>query len=99
MSNAFVTRTPHADEESEAYVLVDARAVLLDLPEEVTAPIRPPLRGWPSPPPTRSELEWQTRLARRRPDGDAAATASVWRRMARRLQHAWSGAPAARRSR
>ena len=94
-------RSSEFDDEYDGYVMVDARAVILDLPEEASAGSVRPLRGRP----LRSEGEagfdqaaWGAMLGARRRAvvADASVeTVSFWQRLGRRLG-AWSGAPGER---
>lgn len=85
-------------DDGEDYVLIDARAVLLDLTDEPDAQaVRPLLRGAQPPPPTTScdpEVEWRAFLGTARRDVviEDAAARSLWRRVTRRFQGMWSGA-------
>jgi len=88
-------RSSEFDDEYDGYVMVDARAVILDLPEEASVASPRPLRGRP----LRFEGEagfdqaaWSAKLgARRAVVADASAeTVSFWHRLGRRLG-AWSG--------
>jgi len=96
-------RSSEFDDEYDGYVMVDARAVILDLPEEASAASRRPLRG-----PLRSEAEagldqaaWGAMLGARRRAVVAEASAdtvSFWQRLGRRLG-AWSGTAPGQRGR
>ena len=96
MGTRFSTYHPHDHaEDGEEYVLVDARAVLLDLTDEPVRHARP-LRGSQPPAPTAAcdpEIEWRAFLGavRTAEAGDTTGD-SVWHRVTRRLQRAWGGA-------
>lgn len=85
-------------DDGEDYVLIDARAILLDLADQPNTPeARPMLRGAQPPPPATScdpEVEWRAFLSATRRDAvtEQAASLSLWRRMTRRLQGVWGGA-------
>lgn len=85
-------------DDGEDYVLIDARAILLDLADQPNTPeARPMLRGAQPPPPATScdpEVEWRAFLGATRRDAgtEQAASLSLWRRMTRRLQGVWGGA-------
>ena len=90
------TRTEH-DDEHDGYMLVDPRNVILGLPEEVdTGAARRPLRAAI---PQKSESEdwtahrdWHALTGpRRQAIADASSSTSVWKRLARRVHHVWSG--------
>ena len=101
MGTRFSTYHPHdPSDDGEEYVLVDARAVLLDLADEPVRHARP-LRGSQPPTPTAScdpEIEWQAFLGavRQPPQAGDSTGGSVWHRVTRRLQRAWGGARAGR---
>lgn len=85
-------------DDGEDYVLIDARAVLLDLADQpADHAVRPLLRG-AQPPPTATtcdpEIEWRAFLgaARRNVVTDETASRSLWHRVTRRLQGVWGGA-------
>ena len=100
MSTRLSTYDPHDHtDDGEEYVLIDARAVLLDMADEPVRHARP-LRGSQPPAPTAScnpEIEWRAFLGAVRQTtaeaGDSTGD-SVWHRVTRRLQRAWGGARA-----
>lgn len=98
MSSRLSTHLPDdVHDDGEDYVLVDARAVLLDLADEPRGRVRPLLRGVQPPPaasPCDPEIEWRAFLgaARRGVAAEDTPASSVWQRVARRLQSVWSGA-------
>lgn len=89
-------RSSEFEDEYDGYVMVDARAVILDLPQEASVASLRPLRGGLP----RSETDagfdqaaWGAMLGARRRAvvADASAeTVSFWQRLGRRLG-AWSG--------
>jgi hypothetical protein len=88
---------PGRFDDGEDYVLIDARAVLLDLSDEPDAQALRPLRGAQPPPaatPCDPEIEWRAFLGapRRTVETDEAASLSLWHRVTRRLQGVWGGA-------
>jgi hypothetical protein len=94
--------TPHLSQDrlddGEDYVLIDARAVLLDLADEPDAPAVRPVRRGVQPPPVATtcnpEIEWRAFLGAARRDvvSEEAASMSLWRRVTRRWQGVWGGA-------
>jgi hypothetical protein len=98
MSSPVSTRFPsrHTD-DTDDYVLIDARAVLLDLADEPRGEVRPFRRGVQPPAPAAPcdpEVEWQAFLgaARRGAVAEAAGPRSVWERVTRRLHSVWGAA-------
>lgn len=98
MSTRFSRPHPPQDhvDDGEDYVLIDPRAVLLDLPDEPSSqPARPMLRGAQPPPVATTcnpEIEWRAVLGSARRDVETeAASLSLWQRVTRRLQGVWSG--------
>ncbi len=102
MGNTISTRSTRSradhDEEFDAYVLVDSGNVVLGLPEdEVIGAPRRPLRG--SIPrkfdanPRRMPMERSALLSEPRPVArvDAAASISLWQKLARRVHLKWGG--------
>ena len=88
---------PHHTDDGDDYLLVDARAVLLDLADESRDEVRPFRRGVQPPEPAAAcdpEVEWQAFLgaARRGTVAEAAGPRSVWNRVTRRLQSVWGAA-------
>jgi hypothetical protein len=95
MGNPFSTsrRSDHCD-DADDYVLIDSRAVLLDLADEPRGEVRPFRRGVQPPAPAAPcdpEVEWQSFLgaARRGAVAESAGPRSVWDRVTRRLQGVW----------
>jgi hypothetical protein len=81
-------------DDGDDYVLIDARAVLLDLADEPRGEVRPFRRGVQPPAPAAPcdpEVEWQSFLgaARRGAVAEAAGPRSVWDRVTRRLHGVW----------
>jgi hypothetical protein len=102
MGNSVSTprRSAH-NEDADDYVLIDARAVLLDLADESRGEVRPFRRGVQPPAPAAAcdpEGEWRAFLgaARRGAVPEAAGPRSVWDRVTRRLQGVWGAAARAR---
>jgi hypothetical protein len=97
-TRASTSLPPGRFDDGEDYVLIDARAILLDLadqPDDQAA--RPLLRGAQPPPAATScdpEIEWRAFLgaAGRNVVTEEAATLSLWHRVTRRLQGVWGGA-------
>ena len=95
MSSQVSTRFPSRHtEDTDEYVLIDARAVLLDLADEPRGDVRPVRRGVQPPAPAAPcdpEVEWQAFLgaARHGSTAEAAGPRSVWDRVTRRLQSVW----------
>ncbi len=97
-------RSTEFDDEVDGYVMVDARAVILDLPEGASVASPRPLRGGLP----RFEAEagfdqaaWAATLGARRREVVADASAesvSFWQRLGRRLG-AWSGTAPRERAR
>lgn len=89
---------PGRFDDGEDYVLIDARAVLLDLADEPDAQANRPLLRGAQPPPAAAacnpEVEWRAFLggARRPVAAEEAASVSLWHRVTRRLQGVWGGA-------
>jgi hypothetical protein len=94
MGNPFSTsRRSDPSDVGDDYVLIDARAVLLDLADESRGEVRPFRRGVQPPAsaaPCDPEVEWQAFLgaARRGTVTDAVSSRSVWDRVTRRFQGA-----------
>jgi hypothetical protein len=94
--------TPHLSQDrlddGEDYVLIDARAMLLDLVDDLNpGAARPMLRGAQPPPAATTcdpEIEWRAFVgaARREVVTAEAASLSIWHRVTRRLQGVWGGA-------
>jgi hypothetical protein len=89
------------EDEREAYVMIDARALILDIPDEVKTTstltsTRPPMRGVQASFSARDASEqasWRGMLGapRRLAIAEASTSVSMWQRLGRKLQSVWQG--------
>jgi len=95
MSNAFTPRRFDDRDDDEGYLMIDARALILDLPDEVrAATTRPPMRGaaarFATPArPGDGVMRGAFRVPLQPLARDGGAGATVWTRMGRKLQQLW----------